>query len=195
MNIYIKLFYISKILLLAVLSMSGQEKLHNPSFEDEPADATMPRGWFAASKGTTPDILPGYWGVYDDAADGDSYIGLINRSDGSSESLSQRFIHELEKGVCYQLGFYLAHSNSYTGYNTPIKLRIWVSTKKNKRQHLIYESKLIENAVWQWYDVNFETKKKMKYLILEAFPGEGRSTVKGNILIDGLKGPKICSRV
>ena len=37
--------------------------LENASFEDEPQDATMPQGWRGWKKGTTPDILPGSWGV------------------------------------------------------------------------------------------------------------------------------------
>ena len=50
----------------------------NESFEGEPADATMPQGWMGCQEGTTPDILPGYWGVYTHPADGDTYLGPVS---------------------------------------------------------------------------------------------------------------------
>ena len=55
----------------------------NSSFEGEPADATVPQGWMACQEGTTPDILPGYWGVYTYPANGDTYLGLITRGNGT----------------------------------------------------------------------------------------------------------------
>ena len=48
----------------------GQILLDNPSFEGEPKDATTPIGWLECEKGTTPDILPGFWGVYLQPYDG-----------------------------------------------------------------------------------------------------------------------------
>ena len=64
---------------LCLLSFSGyaQIELDNASFEGAPQDATLPQGWFACQMGTTPDILPGVWGVIMEPSDGDSYIGLI----------------------------------------------------------------------------------------------------------------------
>ena len=58
-------------------------RLENASFEDEPQDATMPQRWHSCKRGSTPDILPGFWGVYLEPYDGDSYVGLITRQDGS----------------------------------------------------------------------------------------------------------------
>lgn len=51
----------------------------NPSFEGEPRDAITPLGWIGCEDGTTPDILPGPWGVYLPASEGQTYMGLIVR--------------------------------------------------------------------------------------------------------------------
>ncbi|MCB0682774.1 MAG: hypothetical protein KDC32_18010, partial [Saprospiraceae bacterium] len=58
-------------LLLGSVSGIAQIPFQNPSFEgDEPQDATVPAGWFPCKEGTTPDILPGVWGVHTEPAEG-----------------------------------------------------------------------------------------------------------------------------
>jgi hypothetical protein len=60
--------------LLLSLSLKAQTiELFNPSFEEEAQDATTPQGWSACKEGTTPDILPGFWGVYTMPSDGETY--------------------------------------------------------------------------------------------------------------------------
>lgn len=190
MNIYIKVFYIS-LFLICSAEYSAQTYLTNPSMEDKPADATMPSGWFAGNDSTTPDILPGYWGVYLEPEDGETYVGLITRGDGTYESISQRLEQNLNKNSCYSMSFYLAHSDNYSGYNKPLKLRVWIASKKNKREQLIYTSPHISSEEWTQYKVDFYPDKKMKYLIIEAYD-DGQS--EGNILIDGISGPRICHK-
>jgi len=166
--------------------MMGQIVLDNASFEGTPSDATIPSGWFSATKGTTPDILPGYWGVYEEPEDGETYMGLIVRPDGSYESIWQRLKQKLNKDDCYTLSFDAAHSITYTGYNDPIHLRIWIGSKKSRRDQMIYSSPLIESEEWQHFKVDFKPEKNMRYIIIEAFrEAEGRS-FKGNLLIDNL---------
>jgi len=194
MNNYIKLIYISAFFSLAS-SAQGQVFISNPSLEDAPADATMPSGWFAVSKGTTPDILPGFWGVYLEPENGNSYVGLITRPDGSYESIGQRMEHTMEKGSCYSMSLYLSHSDNYTGYNQPIKLRIWVSDKNKSKQQMVFESPLIEDEEWTPFQFNFYPEKDAKYIILEAYNPQKSKKVKGNILIDAIANPKICNRV
>jgi len=192
MNIYIKVFYISLLIICPLLCEA--QSLTNPSLEDKPADATMPSGWFAMSEGTTPDILPGYWGVYEEAEDGETYVGLITRSDGSHESIGQRLESELEKGSCYELGIYLAHSDNYSGYNKMIQLKIWIGSKKGKKEQLLFTSPIIKSEEWEQFLIDFSPKKTMKYLILEAY-NPNSTNVEGNILIDNISGPKICNKV
>jgi len=193
MNIYIKLFHIS-IQSLVVFSLNAQISLDNPSLEGTPADATIPSGWFAASKGTTPDILPGFWGVYNEANDGETYVGLIVRPDDSFESIGQRLKAKVEKNNCYKMSLNLAHSDTYTGYNDLLGLRIWIGSKKSKREQLIYDSGMIESDEWEIHKFEFQPIKNMQYIILEAYKKEGKKSYRGNILIDDISTIVSCDK-
>jgi len=191
---YIKHIYISIILILFSHSLCGQIIIDNGSFEGTPADATMPAGWFAGEKGTTPDILPGYWGVYNESEDGETFVGLITRQDGSFESISQRLPDKLEKGTCYSLSFFLSFSDNYTGYNAPIHLRVWVASKKNKRQQLVFKSPKISSTDWEKFTLEFSPEEDMYYIILEAHISDKKKSHKGNILIDNMSPIFRCNR-
>lgn len=185
------------VLIFITLGLSGytQSTLSNSSFEDEPADATIPHGWFACTAGTTPDILPGYWGVYDDANDGDTFVGLITRSDGSWESIGQRFQTPLEKNTCYKFSIDLANSQGYSGFNKAVKLRAWIGKDKCSRDQMIFESPFVDHEDWNNYIIEFNTEKKAKYLILEAFYSDSKFSHKGNILLDNISPIILCNRV
>jgi len=172
------------IALLAIGQITAQHSVINSSFEGEPQDATVPQGWLICAPGSTPDILPGVWGVYNDVVDGNTFIGLITRPDGSFESIGQRLSEPLVSGKCYETSIMLAHSTTYTGYNNPIKLRIWLGTSHCDKVQLILESDFIESQDWIPHKVKFTAEKAHVYLILEAYHPHGR--IKGNILLDQL---------
>ncbi len=191
---------VNRILIFGFLALTAnvslaQQQLRNSSFEDEPADATMPMGWFACEDATTPDILPGYWGVYAEANDGDTYVGLITRGNGTFEAIGQRLPEKLEKGGCYEFSLDLAHSDNYSGYNKPVKLRIWLGDKKCQRDQMIFESKTIDNADWESFKVDFKPTSNSKYIFLEAYYQYEQFNHKGNILIDNISVIADCSRV
>ncbi len=193
MNNNIKVFYISFFLLFKICIFS-QISLSNSSFEGIPADATMPNGWYSASEGTTPDILPGYWGVYNEAFDGETYIGLITRQDGSSESIGQRLGKTLEAETCYQMSLRLSHSDGYSGYNGPLFLRIWISDQKTKRQQLIFMSPKLDFEAWKRFKFEFIPESDTQYIILEAFINDNPLSYKGNLLIDNISSIRICNK-
>ena len=169
-------------------------ELSNSSFEGEPRDATVPQGWMGCKEGTTPDILPGYWGVYNDPSDGDTYIGLITRVNGTWEDVSQRLSAPLKKGGCYTWGLDLAHSDTYSGYNGPLKVRVWLSKTKCGKDQMIYESPLIEHLDWQSYFVKFKANDEYRYILIEAFHSEKEFSYEGNVLIDRLRPIRSCER-
>jgi hypothetical protein len=169
-------------------------EIANPSFEGEPADATVPQGWMPCKEGTTPDILPGYWGVYNPPADGDTYLGLITRQNNTWESIGQRLPESLKKSNCYTMSLDLAHSDTYSGYNGPIKLRIWISTAKCGKDQLIYESPLIAHTDWKTYKIKFTPDADYWYIHFEAFHREEEFSYKGNILIDRISAIHGCDR-
>lgn len=174
---------------------TAQNILQNSSFEDEPADATMPQGWFACQNATTPDILPGYWGVYTEASEGDTYVGLITRSNGTFESIGQRLPEKLEKGGCYEFSIDLAHSDNYSGYNKTIKLRVWLGDKKCRKDQMVFESKTITSEEWETFKIEFDAESNSKYIFLEAYYQYENFDHKGNILIDNISPIVYCSRV
>ena len=193
MNNYIKVIYIS-FFFLYNSPLFCQSLLKNASLEGQHGDASMPRGWYAESEGTTPDILPGYWGVYIEPADGESYVGLITREDGSFESIGQRLVLPLNKDQCYSLSLALAHSEEYSGYNSALKLRVWLSDKRSVRQQLIFESPTIRSEEWKIYRFEFTPESQKTHIILEAFINDKPLSYKGNILIDRLSSIVVCHR-
>jgi hypothetical protein len=174
--------------LATVFSIKAQQiELSNPSFEGEPRDATVPQGWMGCKEGTTPDILPGFWGVYNESSDGDTYVGLITRGNNTWESIGQRLSAPLEKNKCYNWSFDLAHSDTYSGYNGPLKLRVYISKLKCQKDQLIFESPLIEHLDWKTYQVKFKPNSECRYILIEAFHSEDPFSYEGNILIDRLR--------
>lgn len=177
------------------LGLTAQVFLDNPSFEGEAEDATMPNGWLSCKQGTTPDILPGFWGVYNEPSDGETYIGLITRTDGTFESISQRLSSPLQIGTCYSMSVDLAHSKTYTGYNKPIRIRVWGSKSKCSRDQLLMKSGVISHSYWETYEFEFKTNATFNYIIIEAyFPTSPSKPVKGNILLDNLSDIEACER-
>lgn len=168
--------------------------LSNTSFEGEPDDATVPIGWFACAPGTTPDILPGPWGVYQEATEGDTYMGLITREDGTFESIGQRLPKPIKMNECYSFSVDLAHSNTYAGYNRPLKIRIWMGKRKCEKGQLIAETDFVDHQDFEVYNFEFTAKKTWNYIIIEAFYKEGRFRHQGNILIDNFSAFKWCNR-
>lgn len=176
-------------------SLYGQHiEISNASFEGEPADATVPQGWMACNEGTTPDILPGSWGVYNPSSDGETYLGLITRQNNTWETIGQRLPSPLRKGSCYAWALDLAHSGTYSGFSGPIKLRVWISKTKCHKDQLIYESPLIEHEDWGTYKIKFTPDDDYHYILLEAFHSEEEFSYKGNILLDRLRAIQGCDK-
>jgi len=172
---------------LSIISVWAQIELDNASFEGEPQDATLPQGWFGCEMGTTPDIMPGVWGVIMEPADGESYIGLITREDGSYESIGQRLPKAMEKDLCYSFSLDLARSTTYAGYNFPVKLRIYAGNKKCQKKQLLWSSPTIRHEDFETYKIEFTPKKNFNYIIIEAYFGDGLLfKYNGNVLLDAM---------
>ena len=182
-------------LVIHIQTLCGQYiELINSSFEGLPADATVPQGWMSCKEGTTPDILPGYWGVYDPPSDGETFLGLITRDNNTWEVIGQRLAEPLKNGSCYNWAIDLAHSDTYSGYNGPLRLRVWLSKSKCGRDQLMFESPLIEHTTWQTYKVRFTPEADFQYIMLEAYHPEEPVLYKGNILMDALRPIRGCDR-
>ena len=179
---------------LLTTGLSGQIYLDNSSFEGTPQDATVPVGWHACAPGTTPDILPGPWGVFEEASEGETFLGLITRHDGTFESIGQRLKTTIKANECYQFALDLARSSTYTGYTGALKIRIWGGATKCQLEQMLVETPFIEHSDWQTYPVQFFARRSINYLVIEAFYDELGSPHRGNILIDNVTPLKRCDR-
>jgi hypothetical protein len=181
-------------LFFTFLFLQGQVVLVNGGFEDQPSDATVPKGWLPCERNTTPDILPGFWGEYGDASQGKTYVGLITRDDGSFESIGQKLSKPLNIGECYEFRIDLAKGNVYAGFNQALKLRVWLGETLCEMEQMIFLSEEVKHPNWKSYQVKFTPAKNHKYIRIEAFHKEGIFSYKGNILIDNMSSIKSCSR-
>jgi hypothetical protein len=188
------LFLTSLLLAMSVMALPAQITVLNPSFEDQPSDATVPQGWFPCEEFTTPDILPGYWGVYNEPREGNTYVGLIVRENNTWESIGQKLSKPLGQGGCYIFSIDLAHSFIYAGYNQSIQLRIWLGDNICQKGQLIYESPVLDNEEWKKYTIEFQPESNYKYIILEAYHKSTNQQIKGNLLMDNMSSIKICGR-
>jgi hypothetical protein len=188
------------LLLLLVCGMGSAElcaqiRLANASFEGQPQDAATPVGWMPCDVTSTPDILPGFWGVHHRPKDGNTYIGLITRDDGSRENIGQRLSVPMKKGECYVFSLSLARSNTYAGYKMPLMLRVWGGTNACGRDQLLCESALIKHTDWRRYTFSFLAKNPYDYIMLEATYAKGALFYyKGNVLLDDLSSINVCQR-
>lgn len=172
----------------------GKIHLTNPSFEDYPRASACPEGWASYTPGSTPDIMPGAWGVQVKAFDGFTSVALVTREDGTREDISQRLPQALKSGTCYTFSIYLAHSKQYVGYNHPTRLRIWGSSGKSKQQ-LLASSVLIDHENWVEYKFQFVPNHAMQYITFEAYFAPGSLFhYRGNILLDQCSPIERCDR-
>lgn len=177
---------------IGFIPVFGQINVVNPSFEDEPSDATTPQGWHPCDDLTTPDIFPGFWGVYNEPSNGNTYVGIITRENGTYEQFGQRLSIPMKKGECYRTMIDLAHSIIYAGYNQPIKLRIYLGSSKCEKDQLIFTSPLIKSMNWETHMIKFKPNENHEYIIFEAYFQDGEFSRKGNILIDNLRPFMMC---
>jgi len=190
-----QLTFIACLILISISGIAQSITLNNPSFEDEPSDATTPMGWFECTESTTPDIFPGYWGVYEEASDGDTYLGLIIREDRSYEAIGQRTSAAMLTEKCYKFTIDLAHSNTYAGYNAPAKLRIYIGSSKCSQGQMVFQSDLIKHTDWKTYLIEFTPKEESHYIFFEAVDKKGIILgSKGNILLDAVSNIDICTK-
>ena len=185
---------ISILFSFCTLASIAQIRVINPGLEDTPSDATVPQGWSACAWLTTPDILPGYWGVYTEPYEGDTYVGIITRENSTFESFGQRLNAQLKVDTCYQMSIQLAHSKVYAGYGKAIRLRVSISDELCGGTQVIFTSPFVDHQEWRPYTFSFTPTQKAQYILIEAYFRDGEFSYKGNILIDGITAIIQCLR-
>lgn len=191
-----KFIQLTLICLLFSGFVNGQIKLNNASFEGEPKDAKTPNGWDPCGTSTTPDILPGFWGVENKPENGKTFLGLITRQNETWEYIGQKLSNPLKKGECYMFSASLAKSPNYALYNRSIILKIWGGESSCVKKQLLAQTDLIDHYDWKQYDFVLIPKGEYNYIILEAY--YGKDTIwpyNGNFLLDNCSAIELCNRV
>jgi hypothetical protein len=174
---------------------NGKIPWRNASFEGSPQASASPVGWFSKSPGSTPDILPGAWGIAFSAHDGLTCLGLVTREDGTVEDVGQTLTQTLKANVCYKFSIYLAHATQYVGYNHPIRLRVWGGNGQGSKEVLLASSPLIDHSGWKPYVLQFIPPREIRSLTFEAYYAPGVFFhYKGNILLDLCSPIEQCNR-
>ncbi|AFC26062.1 hypothetical protein [Saprospira grandis] len=169
--------------------------LPNGSFEGAPRDALNPEGWESSSYNSTPDILPGPWGVYQRPTDGNTFMGLICREDGTFESVAAKLPKALKKDKCYKFELDLSRSQAYAGYTGVACFRLWGAKTAEEPLQLLASSAPISHYEWKTYQFNFITKAKYSYIIIECYyKTPTLLPYRGNILIDRFLYFEYCER-
>lgn len=170
-------------------------RLDNPSFEGTSQDASTPAGWMPCGSESTPDILPGAWGVTTEPADGNTYLGLITRENGTWESVGQRLRKPLKANECYTFSIDLARSANYIGYDVPVKFQMWGADSRCAHQQLLAETKVVRHTNWRTYNFEIYPEKNINFIIIEARVANGiYFAYKGNLLLDHCSPFTSCAR-
>lgn len=169
--------------------------LENTSFEGVPHDAVTPEKWQACGLDSSPDILPGPWGVYQKPTEGNTFLGLITREDNTWEALGQKMPKPFKKERCYKFKIDLSSSPAYAGYSKPTCLRVWIGNSACDRAQLIAISPTINHYEWKTYEFLFSTEEDYKYIIIECYYKQpSLDYYKGNLLIDNISAFEMCDR-
>jgi len=175
--------------------------LNNPSFESERGNrSTLPMYWddcsddFVNSPPDLHDRHSSFFNVLARPVDGETFVGMVTRADGTYESVGQFLTNPLEKERTYQFGIYIAQSGKYTSasrltrreeeFNEPIVLRIWGGNYNGERGELLAETEPINHRDWREYVFEFQPSSDYKFITLEAYYEESAFPYRGNILLD-----------
>lgn len=180
-------------LLTFILSGSyAQNYVTNPGFEGPDGIEVIPSDWFAGC-GTmnTPDTQPGWWNVENKPYEGNSYINLLFKEDGTTESVYQKLATPLQAGACYIIEIQLAQacqdslSNLFPyDLNHPGDLVLRGSSSYGCGTGQILASfKQVSNCKWNTYYSVFQADSTLNYIYIEFSKGTS-IYLNGSILID-----------
>jgi len=186
--------------LFANITFSQAEiiELDNPSFEDYPRAERVPQGWSDCGfRGeSAPDThVSGAFDVVQLPKDGETYLGMVTRDNGTYERVGQKLNSPLFGGQCYTFKISLCKSALYisasrvssirANYTTPIKLVILGGNKLCENLEFLAESSLVDHAQWKDYLFTFKPSQDLRHILLVAYYEEPHEKAyNGNLLID-----------
>jgi len=192
--------FLFMVLLLGSTVLSAQSiiELKNPSLEGQPQHSRLPKGWddCGYSKQSPPDTQPsGDFGVYREAQEGNTYVGMVVRDNDTWECMGQTLKTPFRKNTCYQMSvllgksrYYLSMSlitNQMTNYSGSCVLRLWGGFQNKDGYEMLTETDPVHHFEWKEYVLEFTPPKDYDYLYIEAYyADQGGGPYCGNMLID-----------
>src|SRR5688572_15825418 len=157
-----------------------QNFITNPGFEGPDGIEVIPEDWFAGcGVMNTPDTQPGWWNIENEPHEGKSYINLLYKDDGTTESVYQQLAEPLPAGSCFLIEIYLAQAcqDSISGLypydlNHPGDLIIRGSESYGcGNGQILAEFKQVSNCRWKQFYAVFQAHETINYIYLEFSKG------------------------
>ena len=186
---------------LCSLNVTAQDAgifIQNKSFEGKPQAAVLPPYWTDGGfvQQSPSDTQPGFFGVDLPPSEGESYVGMVTREDGTWECIYQQLLSPMEKNKCYRFSIDIAFFPYYrrrsadsipqAGYNRPVEFRIWGSNNLSQREDLLAISSPIDHANWRKYTFDINPDDKYNHLVFEAYYTDDQLNYVGNLLLDNM---------
>ncbi len=162
-----------------VIRITGYSQyLPNPSFEGIPGPNFPPPGWVVCNTATsTPDVQPGSFGVYLPPSNGNTYLGMTTRDDGTWEDVQSTLMNPLSQDSCYHFQIDLAFQQDVSTYiMSPVVLKIYGANVMCNKSNLLWQSPAISNTDWLTYDFYIQqqaydiTNLVMEVYYVSSFP-------------------------
>lgn len=193
---------------MAAMTLSGMAwcqpgsviRLTNPSFEDyAPGPGNVPINWAncGPERESPPDTQPCCFGVTRKAFDGNTYLGMVVRDDGTNESVGQQLSDTLHTGRCYLMSAMLSRSNVFRSFTrslidsadftVPAVLRVYGGTSLCGKLELLAETAPVNHFKWMEYEFILKPLGNYTHIVLAAeFEDINKRLYNGHILLDRL---------
>lgn len=187
----IKYLLILTYFLISTISFS-ENFISNGGFEGPDGIEIIPSDWSAGcGVMNTPDTQPGWWNVENKPFEGESYIDLLYKEDGTTESIYQKLETPLPQGSCFLIEIYLAQACQdslsglyHFGLNNPGDLIIRGSDVYGcDNGQILATFEQVSNCEWKVHYAVFQAEFEINYIYLEFDKGISPSK-DGSILID-----------
>lgn len=171
---------------------AAQNYITNPGFEGPDGVEVIPEDWFAGcGVMNTPDTQPGWWNVENVPQEGNSYISLLFKEDGTTESVYQKLPTPLQADACYIIEIQLAQACQDSlsdlfpyDLNHPGDLIIRGSATYGCNNGQVLASfEQISNCNWKTYYAIFQADSTINYIYVEFSKGTSLYQ-NGSVLID-----------
>jgi len=195
--------YVIVLLLFPLYTFAQIVPITNPSFEDVGRHSHVPSGWYDCGfpGDSPPDTHPDPASTFQVSQmpyDGNTYLGMVVRDDGTWEAVSQKLPEVLNSDTCYTLFIMAARSLSYVSsskvtmeranYVTPVIIRIYGGFDYCDRNEVLAETKPVTNTRWLEYELTFKPVADFTHIIIEAnYATPTLFPYNGNVLIDDIQ--------